>query len=145
MAYEPKEWVCGETITADGLNNLEEGVQEALECCDSSESFEVVYDATNSTINHTFEEIKDAYTAGKTITARIHDTIQGVGDSTPHPIDFVTNVLAVGFTMDENIITFDFTAFEYMPVTNEPLHVRVLRVAGYMPMPTYSKKTVQLN
>ena len=33
MAYEPKEWVCGETITADGLNNLEEGVQEALDCC----------------------------------------------------------------------------------------------------------------
>ena len=31
MAYEPKTWVCGETITADGLNNIEEGVQEALE------------------------------------------------------------------------------------------------------------------
>lgn len=33
MAYTPKQWVCGETITADGLNNIEEGVQEALECC----------------------------------------------------------------------------------------------------------------
>ena len=33
MAYEPKTWECGETITADALNNLEEGVQEALECC----------------------------------------------------------------------------------------------------------------
>ena len=35
MAYTPKTWVCGETITADGLNNIEEGVQEALECCES--------------------------------------------------------------------------------------------------------------
>lgn len=30
MAYEPKEWVCSETITADALNNIEAGVQEAL-------------------------------------------------------------------------------------------------------------------
>lgn len=35
MAYEPKTWVCGETITADGLNNIEDGIQEALECCES--------------------------------------------------------------------------------------------------------------
>lgn len=45
MAYEPKEWVCGEYVTADGLNNLEQGVQEALakECdcgfsCSESET-----------------------------------------------------------------------------------------------------------
>ena len=30
MAYEPKEWVCGETITADALNHIEEGIEE---CC----------------------------------------------------------------------------------------------------------------
>ena len=34
MAYTPKTWVCGETITADGLNNIEDGIQEALECCE---------------------------------------------------------------------------------------------------------------
>lgn len=33
MAYTPTEWNCGDTITADKMNNLEEGVQEALECC----------------------------------------------------------------------------------------------------------------
>ena len=33
MAYTPKTWQCGETITADGLNNIEDGIQEALECC----------------------------------------------------------------------------------------------------------------
>lgn len=36
MAYEPKTWVCGEKIKAEDLNNLEEGVQEALECCGGS-------------------------------------------------------------------------------------------------------------
>lgn len=30
MAYEPKEWQCGEYISAEGLNNIEEGIQEAL-------------------------------------------------------------------------------------------------------------------
>lgn len=30
MAYTPKTWVCGETITDEGLNNIEEGIQEAL-------------------------------------------------------------------------------------------------------------------
>lgn len=30
MAYEPTEWVCGETITADKLNKLERGIQEIM-------------------------------------------------------------------------------------------------------------------
>lgn len=30
MAYTPKTWVCGETITDAGLNNIETGIQEAL-------------------------------------------------------------------------------------------------------------------
>lgn len=33
MAYTPKTWTCGETITDTGLNNIEEGIQEALDCC----------------------------------------------------------------------------------------------------------------
>lgn len=34
MSYEPKVWECGEIVTADALNNIEDGVQEALGCCD---------------------------------------------------------------------------------------------------------------
>ena len=57
MAYTPKQWVCGETITADGLNNIEEGVQEALECCGSggdcgyscTESQETVFEGSLTT------------------------------------------------------------------------------------------------
>lgn len=29
MAYEPKTWACGDTITADDLNHIEQGVAEA--------------------------------------------------------------------------------------------------------------------
>lgn len=35
MAYEPTNWVCGDVVTADKLNNMEEGIQEALTCCES--------------------------------------------------------------------------------------------------------------
>lgn len=31
MAYEPKTWACGDTITADALNHLERGVEEAAQ------------------------------------------------------------------------------------------------------------------
>lgn len=33
MAYTPNEWQCGDVISAEKLNNLEDGVQEALDCC----------------------------------------------------------------------------------------------------------------
>lgn len=33
MSYTPKTWQCGEIITAAAMNNIEDGVQEALEGC----------------------------------------------------------------------------------------------------------------
>lgn len=30
MAYEPKTWTCGETITSESLNNIERGVAEIM-------------------------------------------------------------------------------------------------------------------
>ena len=29
MSYTPKEWVCGETITADALNHIEQGIADS--------------------------------------------------------------------------------------------------------------------
>ena len=29
MAYTPKTWACGDTITADELNRMEQGIAEA--------------------------------------------------------------------------------------------------------------------
>lgn len=45
MSYEPKKWVSGETITANGLNNLEEGIQEALDCCGGGGSEPLIFTA----------------------------------------------------------------------------------------------------
>ena len=33
MSYTKTEWACGDTITADKMNNIENGIEEALACC----------------------------------------------------------------------------------------------------------------
>ena len=41
MAYEPKTWSCGETITADALNHIEDGIANAdkgYECTESRQT-----------------------------------------------------------------------------------------------------------
>lgn len=43
MAYEPKTWECGEVVTADALNHLEQGVASAgveVECQKLTHDFE---------------------------------------------------------------------------------------------------------
>lgn len=63
MAYEPKEWTCGETITADALNHLEQGVAN----CGGGEFLAVNANAVRGdsemvvTLDKTWQQIKDAY------------------------------------------------------------------------------------
>lgn len=53
MAYEPKTWACGDTITAEALNHLERGVEEAsqggggYEC---NEEYETIFEGSVTTI-----------------------------------------------------------------------------------------------
>lgn len=54
MAYTPKTWACGETITAEKLNNIEEGIQEALECCEGGGGGNLIDFSWNSEL-YTYE------------------------------------------------------------------------------------------
>lgn len=76
MAYTPHEWECGETITAELLNNIEGGVQESLgnaplvltvdvqevPCPDDPSKI-----ATQFTYNHSWQEIHDALAQGRLV------------------------------------------------------------------------------
>lgn len=55
MAYTPTEWVTGDTITAEKLNKLEQGI--------ASSAMEVVatFDNGVHTLNKTWQEIYDAF------------------------------------------------------------------------------------
>lgn len=66
MAYTPREWSCGDKITADSLNNIEDGIQEALECCGSGSEPLIVRGELDPNLetyrlDHTWQEIYDAY------------------------------------------------------------------------------------
>lgn len=77
MAYEKHNWVCGETVTAELLNNIEGGVQEAL---GGSTSAPLIVTANIETMqceggeagtkkiytyDHSWQEIYDALSAGR--------------------------------------------------------------------------------
>ena len=65
MAYEPKEWICGETITAEALNHIEDGLAE---CCESKGALGILgtLDASTEakTLNKTWQEIYEAAHSG---------------------------------------------------------------------------------
>lgn len=69
MSYEKHTWQTGETITAEKLNNLEDGIAS-----NSGESNDFVVSFQNHpqqenkrNSDKTIEEIYDAYKVGKTI------------------------------------------------------------------------------
>ena len=62
MAYTPTEWECGDVVTAEKLNNIEEGIQEALESGGGGAEPLVVHeDGDTYTLDKTWQEIYDAY------------------------------------------------------------------------------------
>ena len=54
MAYEKQTWTCGDTITADKMNHMEEGIANA-----GSSALEVSV-GSNNTLDKTWQEIYDA-------------------------------------------------------------------------------------
>ena len=74
MAYTRHYWECNEVVTASALNNLESGVEEALECCGSGGGGEetvspvlAIYEEVESnvhTLDKTWQEIYDAMSDG---------------------------------------------------------------------------------
>ena len=86
MAYEKHTWVCGETITAELLNNIEGGVEQALECC-GDKGYECI-------------ETQEVLTSESVTTAAQGDF--NIGRlAYPEPI-----------TADTIIVTFDGTEYE---------------------------------
>ena len=63
MAYEPKTWACGDTITADDLNHIEQGIADS----GGGMTVNVVQRTgqTTFTIDKTCEEIIDYVKSGK--------------------------------------------------------------------------------
>lgn len=68
MAYEKHTWQTGETITAEKLNNLEEGIEEA-----KNKSFLVTFNHIGGSLSSieadkTYEEIVEAFNKGMDVS-----------------------------------------------------------------------------
>ena len=71
MAYVRHHWECNEVVTATQLNNIETGIEEALNCCGGGEEPEPSFMLINAetedsttTLDATWQEILDALSAG---------------------------------------------------------------------------------
>lgn len=73
MAFEPKTWTCGETITADELNRMEQGIAES----GGAEPFVFTLSVDTSDFSwasdKTYSQISDAMASGSVVVARIVD------------------------------------------------------------------------
>lgn len=72
MAYTRHNWVCGEVINDTKMNNIEDGIEEALECCGGgSEPLILSFDRNISAGDYsygiydkTWQEVQEAFLNG---------------------------------------------------------------------------------
>lgn len=69
MAFEPKTWVCGDTITAQELNRMEQGIEDASQDGGGSSSFIVhgTVSDENITVAENVEDIVNAIEAEQNV------------------------------------------------------------------------------
>lgn len=76
MAYTPHTWVCGETISDAQLNNLEEGIQQALPLILTFTQEETTTATCQQAIKYTYnlswQEIYDALGQGRLVLLKRH-------------------------------------------------------------------------
>lgn len=70
MSYTPTEWKNGDTITAEKLNKIEEGIE------DTSNTFIINYEYANEVdiLDKTYNEIKMAALSGKNVICVKNDS-----------------------------------------------------------------------
>lgn len=88
MAYEKQTWECGETITAEKLNHIEDGIADAssggggtlklniVDKADSGSAYTYTYD-------HTWQEVHDAIERGESV---LYQTPEDYDDDSTNPI-----------------------------------------------------------
>lgn len=70
MAYDPYEWECGETITAEKLNRIEEAIAELSQGGSGLEPMYVEwdhYDQPRTYYNYTWREVYEGFKQGRLV------------------------------------------------------------------------------
>lgn len=69
MSYTPNTWAAGDTITAQKLNNMEQGIANAVDVF--LVTFTLNEDETSATADKTYDEVLAAANAGKVVAGLI--------------------------------------------------------------------------
>ena len=115
MSYTPTKWQTGDTITAEKLNNMEDGIENANElfivtCTPDSPDY-------SGTMDKTVAEINEAYQAGRTVLFRV---LMGIDEYAEVNCSIVVKVSDNiypsygGFTIDigNNILIYVYTPYD---------------------------------
>lgn len=118
MAYSRNTWVCGDVISAQKLNNMEDGIEEALECCGGDagyscgESYELLTQESVTTIyDQGFNDGVLSYSQG--IDA---DTIRVTFNGTEYECSVVqgSDTFSYGAEYDPNTDTVDWSQYPFI-------------------------------
>lgn len=88
MSYTPTNWATGDVITAEKLNNMENGIANAGSGTSAGNAVVFEFTATYDLQSHsysvatdvTFEEVKSAFLAGKLCIAHIVESQDDIKD-----------------------------------------------------------------
>lgn len=132
MSYTPTNWQTGDTITAEKLNNMEGGIENA------NEPFVITFTPTaqdlSGTMDKTVAEINAAYEAGQKIcfhlitganefydidVIRVYTTSRGYRYFHAELIDGDSNLLIDGYTggSDPTSTTYSTTIYPLTPMS----------------------------
>lgn len=105
MAYVPNEWATGDIITAEKLNNIENGIENANNLL--VVTIYPYYEQNTFTSDKTWNEVKAAYENGKRIVMRY-----GITLSAEQSFYRVCENTGVGYTQNDSVLT--ALTFEYI-------------------------------
>lgn len=98
MAYEKHTWSTGETITADKLNHMEDGIA-------NSGGSLVVHVDDNDTLDKTWQEIYDALSAGTYVVCLFSGITGGIAQKPIYDVDQQLNGSYTVYFNDTNYVT----------------------------------------
>lgn len=110
MSYEPTNWKTGDVVTSAKLNKLENAVAQSGGDIDW---FVISITSDNDpnvpiTIDKTWQEIKDAYSSGKTIVLNLGGQIITQYDSEMRSGElYYINFIVPNFIIQDNSLTID--------------------------------------
>lgn len=131
MAYTKQEWNCGDTITADKMNHIEDGIEAASS---GGGALFVKYDHREEAGNtitcyfdKTWQEVHDALVAGRVVTANAILQTQTTSNPRDGLMDYITGAMEYnGSYQIRSVLTSTDNARSFEPLSSPSEYLKVV-------------------